>query len=134
MVMAVGAHYGVDVLLPSAGGGEAVELGLIEHVPERPRRPRPVVAAAAVDENLLRPDLHQPAMHAELDEVFLGVVVVWRHPVRMGGSDRGVVFGKNVARAVDRQGGFLDAPDADLADRKYRHGFPPILRPSIVDL
>src|SRR5262249_38160544 len=101
-----------------------IEIGLIEHVPERPRRPRPVVAAAAVDENLLEADLQQPAVHAELDEVLFGVVVIWRHPVRVRSGDRRVVFRKNIARAVDRQVGFLDARDADLADRKYRHVFP----------
>src|SRR5262249_13473951 len=39
---------------------------------------------------------------------------------------RCVIFGKNLARAVDRQIGFLDARDTHLTDREYRHFFPPV--------
>jgi hypothetical protein len=119
IVMEMGAHHVVDVLGPCAGSREAIEVGLIEHVPKRPRRPRLVVAATAVDENLLAPDLHEPAVHAKLDEVLFGVVVIWRHPMHVGGGDRGIIFRKNIARTVDRQVGFLDAPDARFAHRKH---------------
>src|SRR5215831_5035460 len=124
IVMEMRTHHVVDVLRPRASGGEAFEVGCIEHVPERPRRPRPVVAAAAVDENALAADLQQPAVHAELDEVLLGVIVMRRHPMGVLRGDPGVVFGENVARAVHRQISLLNTRDAGLADRKYRHLFP----------
>ena len=48
-----------------AGGGQPLEIGLVEHVPERPAGLVLVVAAAAVDQDGLAADLQQPAMHRQ---------------------------------------------------------------------
>ncbi len=65
VVVQMRAHHHVDLLGPRAGGGKALEKGLVEHVPERAAGLVLLVAAAGVDEDFLAADLQQPAMHGQ---------------------------------------------------------------------
>jgi hypothetical protein len=121
VVVQVGAHHHVDVLGPRAGAGEPLRIVGVEVGPERPVRLELVVAAAGVDQDVLIPDPQQPAVHAELDQPAVRLVVVRRKPVRVLPVDLVAPLGKDLRRRVGRQIGFLDARHADLADRKDRH-------------
>jgi hypothetical protein len=90
-------------------------------VPPRPRRLGFVVAAAGIDQDFLAADLQQPAMHAEHDRAFAGIIVVWRQPVFVLGHVRVGEVRKNVAQRIVRDVGFLDARDSDLAQGEHRH-------------
>src|SRR5262249_3772561 len=62
----VRAHHVIDVTDGEAGGGEAVlVLVAFHHVPERPRRPRLVVADARVDHDGVMRSAHDVALDAE---------------------------------------------------------------------
>ena len=69
--MQMRAHHHVDFLGPGAGGGEPLEIGLVEHVPERPAGLVLLVAAAGVDQDGLAADLEQPAVHHQPDAAAL---------------------------------------------------------------
>ena len=65
IVMQMRAHHHVDVLRPRAGGGQPLQIRLVEPMPERTAGLVLVVAAAAVDQDGLAADLQQPAMDGE---------------------------------------------------------------------
>jgi hypothetical protein len=90
-------------------------------VPPRPRRLGFVVAAAGIDQDFLAADLQQPAMHAEHDRAFAGIIVVWRQPVFVLGHVRVGEVRKNVAQRIVRDVGFLDTRDGGLAQGEHRH-------------
>src|SRR5262245_25159480 len=121
IVMQMRGHHVVDVLRARTRSREPLEIGRVEHVPERPRWPAPVVAAAAVDQDGLAADFQEPAVHAELDEVLVAIVVMRRHPMGMLCRDRIGVFWKDVARPIDRQIGLLDPGNAGLANGELGH-------------
>jgi hypothetical protein len=127
VMMQVRAHDVIDLVRPRARGREPVEIGRVEQVPERPPRLDLVVAATAVDQDILAPDLQEPAVHAELYESARRVVMARRQPRGMPGEDMVVEFGKDVAGAISRAIGLLDAGNAGLADRKHSHGSAPVL-------
>src|SRR5262245_36872077 len=68
IVMQVRAHDQVDLVWSRSRCGEPLKKRRVEHIPERARRPRFVVAAARVDQDLLVVDLQQPTVHAQFDE------------------------------------------------------------------
>ena len=118
VVMQMRAHHQVDLLRPCAGGGEPLQVIDVEHVPPRPARLDLVVAAAAVDEDFLAADLQEPAMHAEHDQAFAGIVVMRRQPAFVLGHMRVGEVREDVAQRIAREIGFLDARDGGLPDRE----------------
>ena len=122
--MQMRAHDHVNFVGPCARRREAVEPRFVEHIPVRAGRPRLVIAAAAVDQNLLAVDLEQPAMDAELDLLAGDFVVVRRQPVPMLLQVGFREFRKDVGDRIDRQIGFLDPRDRRLADFEGLHRFP----------
>jgi hypothetical protein len=126
IVMKVRAHDVIDLLRPRTRRGKPLQPGNIEHVPERPRRLDLVVAAAAVDQDVLTTDLHEPAVDAELYEAAGRIIVARRKPCGVLGEDMLVEFGKNIARTIGRAIGLFDAGNVRLADREHSHGLAPI--------
>src|SRR6476646_11715482 len=53
IVMQMSAHHQINLVRPSPCGGEPLEVGLVEHVPERAAGFDLVVAAAGIDEDFL---------------------------------------------------------------------------------
>ena len=114
--MQVRAHHQIDFVGPRAGRGEPLEPRRVEHVPCRPQRPRFLVAAAAVDQDLAAVELQQPAMHAQFDLARGRIVVMRAEPVGVLGELRLGHRRENIRYRINRQIGFLDAGDGGVAD------------------
>jgi hypothetical protein len=64
--MQVRAHNIVDAIYGEAGSREALlEAVTVHHVPERPRRPRLLVADTRIDKDVVVRRLYDEALHAE---------------------------------------------------------------------
>src|SRR6202012_4391540 len=94
---------------------------LVEHVPPRPQRPRFVVTATTVDQNLAAVDLQQPAMDAELELVGFRIVVIGHEPMAVLFQMRLSPGGKQLAWAVNWTIGLFDARNGGFSDLENRH-------------
>ena len=126
IVMQVCAHHEIDFLRSRSGGGKALQVRQIEHVPEWPPGFCFVIAAARVDQDHLAADLQQPAVHGQPDQSCFGLVVMRRQPGLVLGDMRIGEFRKNIPRRIGREIGLLDARDGGIAYGEHRHLRKPI--------
>jgi len=118
----VGAHHVVDVIVADAGGGKALFPALARLVvPEGPRRPRLVVANAAVDENLVVRRLDEEALEAQ-HHLARGIDVGGPQPAQVLLQHIAAERGEELEGVEQRRLAFHHRMDGDISDLERRHG------------
>jgi hypothetical protein len=116
------AQHEVHVLRLGAGLREPIEVRRLQPVPQRKERTLLVVADARIDEDLAAADLHEPAVHAELELAAGRIVVVRQHPVAMTLHDVRLPVGKEPRRVEVRLVRLFDPGDLRGANGERAHG------------
>ena len=119
--MQMRAHHHVDLLRPHAGRGEALEIGRVELVPDRPLRARLVVADAGVDQDSSPADLDQPECTLSLIQPLAGSKWFGTIQRRCSATISSRQSAKKVFASKIRLVAFLDARDLRRADGRRGH-------------